>query len=174
MRVLCLIIFLISGCATPLTGPDYASSPVPEVSDTLATLYLSRKDSLADFAGRKDIHVNGKKVLTLEDGGFTWINLKPGQYIVSAEVPWSLRPLFEKYNPEKISVSVVNGEIYHLHYNIDVLYKGEKTSVSFVGDIPIFTNNPDVSYKEYFSIVDKNDSESFLASYIYQKNNFKQ
>ncbi len=158
-----------------LTLSSCASNSVKNLSSSehteeMATIFFSRKDSLINFAGQKDIHLSGEKVFTVKDSTYTSIKVIPGDYVISAEVPWSKRELFAKYEPTKISITAMPSKTYYVHLNIDVDYKGTKANLEFVGGLPVFVGNPAVEYNEYFTILEPSEGSNLISSYSYREN----
>ncbi|QUM80349.1 hypothetical protein HWV01_08650 [Moritella sp. 5] len=70
-------ILIVSGCATNATAPSYAEAPLPEVTCDKAILYVFR-DYAEPTAWSSYLLVDGKEVISLQQEGFTWVYLAPG------------------------------------------------------------------------------------------------
>ena len=77
MKIIPLIlVFLLSGCASTLTGPLYKEVSAP--NDGRSHLYIYRPDVFTNSLIAPGIVLNNKEVFLLENGGYTILNLNPG------------------------------------------------------------------------------------------------
>ncbi len=88
MRNLIIIGFIgftlfISGCATIAEGPAYSVAKANKSRQGYATLYVFREYAEPTAWGAT-IHIDGKEISTLNQGGFTWIYAKPGNRNITA------------------------------------------------------------------------------------------
>lgn len=85
--VLVLVLPLLAGCVTA-KGPTYmeARSQIPGLSSEMARIYVLRDDQYALYAALVRMHINGVHELNLVNGGFTYIDIKPGTTSVMADV----------------------------------------------------------------------------------------
>lgn len=75
--VIALIALFISGCATVAKGPSYSEVGEMQAKEGFATLFVFREYAEPTAWGAK-IHIDSKKVATLNQGGFTRVYVKPG------------------------------------------------------------------------------------------------
>ena len=83
--VLFLIMSILSGCATTmLEGPKFIEAKPPSAEESL--VYFYRPNS-SPYLLSPDLLVNGKKILSLGNQGYSYLYLKPGDY--DNKVAWS-------------------------------------------------------------------------------------
>lgn len=83
--VLVLSVSILSGCATTmLEGPKFTEAKPPAAGESL--VYFYRPNS-TPFLLSPDLLVNGKKILSLGNQGYSYLYLKPGDYDI--KVAWS-------------------------------------------------------------------------------------
>ncbi len=86
--ILITLLFVCGGCASmPLSGTDYNNAPkgIPR-SDT-SIIYIIRDNATPTAFGSK-IMIDNKKIRTLRNKSFTWIEIMPGEKTITAK--WSL------------------------------------------------------------------------------------
>jgi len=172
-RIIVLIVVCItstlSACETsPLKGPPFAEVPKPNVNGENGIVYVFRTDGKPGYVGEQLLALDGNVILSLQDGGFTWLTLKPGSYELSAETRWSKRALFEEYNPPSVRINVRVGETQYVHLNIGVTVKGQKGYVSIIGGTVVPYSEPDVEYSDSMDVVDEERALGVLENKIYQ------
>lgn len=113
MRNTLLIIFtscalFLSGCATVAEGPAYSIAKTKESRYGYATLYVFREYAEPTAWGAS-IHIDGKEVGTLNQGGFTWIYAKPGNRDITAV--WAG---LSGQKDSKINMNLSEGKTYYV------------------------------------------------------------
>jgi hypothetical protein len=79
--VLCAL--FLSACATVAKGPSYLESKARKALPDRATVYVLREYAEPTAWGA-NIQIDGKPVADLNQGGFTWIYIKPGKTEIKA------------------------------------------------------------------------------------------
>lgn len=74
---------VVTACATVAKGPSYSEAKSLKPSPGFATLYVYRENAEPTAWGA-NIQVNGKPSADLNQGGFTWVYIKPGKTEVKA------------------------------------------------------------------------------------------
>lgn len=74
---------LLTGCATVAEGPKYSTSKAQQDIKGYAILYVFREYAEPTAWGAT-IKIDGKEVSTLNQGGFTWVYVKPGKRSITA------------------------------------------------------------------------------------------
>lgn len=132
------LLVVLTGCAgLEAKGPVYTEAPKPSLNSETAIVYFYRIDGISNFMGEKQIYIDGKKLLSLPDKAFTWIQTGAEKIEISAETPWSMRPLDKPYNPPSLSLELEKGREYFVSYRIRVDSYSETPQVTMVGNIPI-------------------------------------
>jgi hypothetical protein len=67
------------GCVTSQKAPEYLAAPVPEVSPTRAVLYIYREYA-EPTAFASYLQIDGREVASLNQQGFTWVYVTPGNH----------------------------------------------------------------------------------------------
>ena len=159
---------MLSACETPLKGPAFKAVPKPEVQGDKGIVYVFRTDEKSGYVGQKLLALDGKEILDLQDGEFTWLRLEPGSHELSAETRWSKRALFEEYRPPKVRIDVKAGMTQYVHLYFGVNVKGQKTSVSIVGETVVPYTEPVVEYSHFMKVVDEEHALKILENKLYQ------
>jgi hypothetical protein len=74
-----LISASLVGCATSQKAPAYVAAPVPEVSSAHAVLYIYREYA-EPTAFASWLQIDGHEVASLNQQGFTWVYVTPGNH----------------------------------------------------------------------------------------------
>lgn len=161
--------FLMVGCASlEANGPEYADAPKPILNDETSLVYFYRTDQIPNFMGQKDIFVNGKKLLSMPNGGYTWIQVDQDMLDISVETPWSLRPLYEPYNPPKLTLNLDKGQIYYVNYNVNISVLGVGTEVTLVGGLPIATQSINSQTTEQLLLKERADAWPIITFHNFE------
>ena len=79
-----IFVFLLSGCASTLTGPLYNEVSAP--NDGRSHLYIYRPDVFTNSVIAPAIVLNNKELFLLENGGYTILNINPGTHKLSIKL----------------------------------------------------------------------------------------
>jgi len=110
------LVFILSGCASTATGPEFGAIQKPRVKTGESTVYIFRTDTKVKIIGDRYIEIDGEKIQNLADQGFISTSLKPGKHQIILGTRWSARNLYEEYNPPKIDIIVEPGEEYYIQF----------------------------------------------------------
>src|SRR3569623_1601995 len=113
----------LSGCATVAQGPSYSQARALKTISGYATVYVLRDYAEPTAWGAK-IHIDGTPVATLNQKGFTWVYVKPGNKDIKAVWPGA-----SSLKDSAISVETVAGKTYYI----------ELTGVSQMTDFTVTT-----------------------------------
>ena len=99
--ILIHFLLLLSACATNKKAPTFSESPMPNVNVNKAILYIYREYA-EPTAFSSYLEIDGQKVASLRQEGFTWIYIEPGEYNFVNGWPFSsgMPKLEFKYNLE--------------------------------------------------------------------------
>ena len=78
--ILIHLLLLLSACATNKTAPTYYESPVPDFDSKKAILYIYREYA-EPIAFSSYLEIDGHKVASLKQEGFTWIYIDGLWYV---------------------------------------------------------------------------------------------
>lgn len=98
----------VIGCASVAEGPAYSVAKAKENKEGYATLYILREYAEPTAWGAT-IHIDGKEVSTLNQGGFTWVYAKPGKRDITAV--W---PGLSGQKDSKILLELAKGKKYYV------------------------------------------------------------
>ena|SRR5688500_8976938 len=77
---LCLLIWTsLVGCVTSQKAPAFLAAPVPEISSARAVLYIYREHA-EPTAWSSYLQIDGREVASLNQQGFTWVYVTPGNH----------------------------------------------------------------------------------------------
>lgn len=74
-----LISTSLVGCVTSQKAPAYLAAPVPEISSARAVLYIYREYA-EPTAWSSYLQMDGREVASLNQQGFTWVYVTPGNH----------------------------------------------------------------------------------------------
>lgn len=77
------ILFYLAGCAGTASGPSYKVAKAKQIKPGYSILYVFREYAEPTLWGAT-IHIDGKEVQSLSQGGFTWVYAKPGKRNITA------------------------------------------------------------------------------------------
>ncbi len=126
LRIVSLLFVLLvcASCATPKVSVSpslHRFQAVDSVTDGHALLYIYypytevAHNSIYNTSVSVALHVSGKKVIQLPNKGYTWIELKPGQYRIEAE--WTRAQGVVSPRPVAVGIEVAAGNTYYLRLN---------------------------------------------------------
>ena len=77
-----ILVSLISGCAE--TGPSYTSvkSTIPQLQSDNARIYFLREGSFVNYEFTARVHLNGRKVVGLNNNGFAYVDRPAGNVLI--------------------------------------------------------------------------------------------
>ena len=77
-----IIVSFISGCAE--TGPEYNSvkSTIPQLQSDNARIYFLREASSVNYGLTARVHLNGRKVVGLNNNGFAYVDRPAGNVLI--------------------------------------------------------------------------------------------
>jgi hypothetical protein len=78
LPIVCLIVGL-SACVTDRGAPSFTAAPVPSVHADKAVLYIYRENA-EPTAWSAYLQLDGKRVASLAQQGFTWVYVTPGPH----------------------------------------------------------------------------------------------
>jgi len=78
-RLALLILAVFTGCATSTTGPTFSAAPTPVAKSDHAVLYIYRIYA-QPTAWAAYLQIDGREVASLNQEGFTWVNVKAGKH----------------------------------------------------------------------------------------------
>jgi hypothetical protein len=81
-----LVAASLAACTT--TGPRFTTAQKAEPGKAIIYVYRGEDSALTDFIGalgfeRTIFYVNGEKLLSLEEGCYTWTQVSPGTYVLA-------------------------------------------------------------------------------------------
>jgi hypothetical protein len=79
MAICLLISTSLAGCVTSQKAPAYLAAPVPEISSERAVLYIYREYA-EPTAFASYLQIDGREVASLNQQGFTWVYVTPGNH----------------------------------------------------------------------------------------------
>ena len=114
---------LFSGCATTLLeGPKFVQANPPSAGESL--VYFYRPNS-TPFWLSPELLLNGKSVLELENQGYSYLYLKPGEYDIN--IAWSG---LSGRSDMKGKIKTEAGKTYYIRSHGHVAYSGNSYSSS--------------------------------------------
>ena len=82
MRKLAIYLLIwtsLVGCVTSQKAPAYLAAPVPEISSARSVLYIYREYA-EPTAFSSYLQIDGREVASLNQQGFTWVYVTPGDH----------------------------------------------------------------------------------------------
>ena len=82
MRQIAIYLFIsasLVGCVTSQKAPAYVAAPVPEITSASAVLYIYREYA-EPTAFSSYLQIDGREVASLNQQGFTWVYVTPGNH----------------------------------------------------------------------------------------------
>jgi len=164
----------ITGCASlEPKGPIFSEAPTPLKDNSKAVIYLYRTDAIPNFASYREIHIDGKKLLTLNNGGFTWFTTDQKEVTIKSAIPWSVRSLNEPYNPPSLNLNLEHGKTYFVNLNIAIKILGENGQISYVGTTPIYSTSIDSDVKDHLIITEEETALMRLKRMKYETHSWQ-
>lgn len=106
--ILQVLVLFLAGCATVAKGPSFSEARAKGPMPGHAIMYVYRKYAEPTAWGAM-VQVDGADVSTLNQGGFTWVYVKPGKRVVSAV--WHG---LSGQSDSKLELDVSEGNTYYL------------------------------------------------------------
>lgn len=103
-----LFILLVSGCATVANGPTFSESKAQAPIDGKALVYVFR-DTAQPTALGCSIFIDGTEVTTLNEKGFTWFTIDPGDHALIGK--WSK---MSSQKNSSIALSLEENQTYYI------------------------------------------------------------
>ena len=77
--IICLLASVLTGCATSKTASSFTDAPTPEIRADKALLYIYREYA-EPTAFASYLTIDTVKAATLNQQGFTWVYVSPGEH----------------------------------------------------------------------------------------------
>lgn len=103
-----VLLGMVSSCMSvaPQTGPDFPSARVGNIPSNAAVIYVFRKYA-EPYAFDPVVHVDGKKLKALPNGGFSFTTVNAGAHQIKAV--W---PFMSGQRDAEVNIEVTAGEEY--------------------------------------------------------------
>jgi len=106
-----VLVFFLAGCAA--TGPTFTDAPS---ATGKALVYVYRIQQAWAYRGAPaTFYVNGKDVVDLRSGGYTYFYLSPGHHEVSQKWPPYIDPFS---GSQSVALDVTAGEIRYIRFSV--------------------------------------------------------
>ena len=113
-----LLVLAVSGCATSKTATSFVAAPLPELSADKAILYIYR-DYAQPTAFASYLEVDGIEAASLNQEGFTWVYLSPGEH--AFEFGW---PFLATMPSVEFKETLEGGKVYAFQMQGSVAVSG--------------------------------------------------
>ena len=171
LGIVFLLLLSLVGCAAYAPKEtSFDSTALPKPSSTEAIIYVYRTDRIEGYASQRVASLGDSQSVSLDHQCFTWFTAKPGQQVISSDIPWSKRSLLHEYKPTTTTIDVQPGRTYFVHLAIGVFPRGQRTAVSVVGvGPPVMYSEPVVDYTENLVVEDEATALKRIAQYRLQR-----
>jgi len=130
-------VIILSSCAFQPTGSTLQGGYVEptEKVEGFATVVIYRHEKLLGAAWYPHISINGKNLVNLSAGGYTYFFIKPGNYQIHAEQVISDIARTNKGETYNLDIEINDTGMYFVKF--DFLQTGNKLNIAHTGTNPV-------------------------------------
>ncbi len=145
-----LLAVVITACHTLPKGPGYAEAPKPQVNKDKATIYILHF-KIDSATSANSVKVNGKEVVALPQGYYSWFQASEGQYTISESTHWLHADITgANKNSSSYTLNVKNGKDYYIGFSQSLQSSNTEMGIMYTGGTPVVYPETNAKYKRYW------------------------
>ena len=144
----------IAACNSMPKAVSHLSAPKPSVSEDTATVVVMRPRH-SGVTSPNSVAVDGKEMVAISQGQYSWFQLPPGEYTLTETTPWYHADISgANANSSSHAVTLKNGKTYYLSFHEELQSMRDGVGITFAGGTPIAYPEFSATYVRYWKEYD--------------------